>query len=71
MRLMETVRPAVEHECILTDDILEMEGLRAELGAAELRKTAKADRLSGKTGTCGFGHLTAEDVQILIAGGPL
>jgi len=71
MRLMETGRSTVEHECIRTDDILEIEGLRAELGATELRRTARADRLIGKTGTCGSGRLTEEDVQILIAGGPL
>lgn len=71
MRLMETGRPTVIHELVRTDDILELEGLHAELGAAERPERGSAERLLGKTGTCAFGRLTAEDVQILIAGGPL
>lgn len=71
MRQMETGRSTVDHEFIRTDDILEMEGLRAELGATERRRLAATDRLSGRTGVCGLGRLTEEDVQILLAGGPL
>jgi hypothetical protein len=71
MKQMETGRSTVDHEFIRTDDILEMEGLCAELGAAERRKMAATDRLSGRTGVCSLGRLTEEDVQILLAGGPL
>jgi hypothetical protein len=71
MKQMETGRSTVDHEFIRTDDILEMEGLRAELGAATRRKMAGADHLSGRAGVCGMGRLTEEDIQILLAGGPL
>ena len=55
MKQMETGRSTVDHEFIRTDDILEMEGLRAELGATERRRLAATDRLSGRTGVCGLG----------------
>ena len=64
MRLMEAGRPGVEHQAYRDEDVLEQEGLHAELSPpTRLAQPLEAQIIGNK------GRDTEEDMQMLLIGG--